>query len=258
MSDGAGREGTLRRLGLVPTVADLLREALGTAVGRADLEHERAGHARPAVTALDAGCGRRSALAPFRRHLAQVVGVDLHEPAGGPSPTLDLFVTADLCRDGSAFAPQTFDLALSSFTLEHLTDPAAALANLARWLRPGGSLVLATVNRRHPFVAAYLGLPPGARRRLQPVVKASPADAHPLVGGCNVPAALRSALAGAGFAEIELRTVGNLARAWRRRGPTFALGITGDLLTRSMPARRSTIVVTARAAGGPPAAVTAS
>ena len=43
----------------------------------------------------------------------------------------------------------------------------SALANLARWLRPGGSLVLTTVNRRHPFVAAYLGLPDPLRRRIQ-------------------------------------------------------------------------------------------
>ena len=38
---------------------------------------------------------------------------------------------------------------------------AAALGNLYRWLRPGGTLVITTVNRRHPFVAAYLGIPDG-------------------------------------------------------------------------------------------------
>ena len=107
-----------------------------------------------------------------------------------------------------------------------------AFANLRRWLRPGGSVVLTTVNRRHPFVAAYLGIPDGLRRRIQPLVKASAADAHPLVGACNDPAALRDALATAGFEEIHVATVGHLARAWGRRLPTFALGIVGDLLAR--------------------------
>jgi SAM-dependent methyltransferase len=244
--DRAGREPLLRRLGLLPHVADLLREALGVAIDRAEADHDRAGHPRPAVTALDAGCGRRSALASFRPRLARVVGVDVHRPAGGASPSLDSFVTADLCCDRSVFGPATFDLALSSFAVEHLADPAAAMANVARWLRPGGTLVVATVNQRHPFVAAYLRLPDGVRRRLQPLVKASAGDAHPLVGACNDPAALRTALVDAGFTDVELRMVGNLARAWGRRLPTFALGVAGDLLARGMPARRSTIVATAR------------
>ena len=116
------------------------------------------------------------------------------------------------------------------------------MANLRRWLRPGGTLVATTVNRRHPFVAAYLGLPDGPRRRLQPLVKATAADAHPLVGACNDPATIRQTLVGAGFTDIRLTTVGHLARAWGRYWPTFALGLAGDLLTVPFPSRRSTIV----------------
>ena len=80
-------------------------------------------------------------------------------------------------------------------------------------------------------MAAYLGLPDGPRRRLQPLVKATAADAHPLVGACNDPAAIRAALVAAGFTDIRLTTVGHLARAWGRHWPTFALGLVGDLLT---------------------------
>jgi len=43
----------------------------------------------------------------------------------------------------------SFDVVLSSFTLEHFADPLAALVNLRYWLRPGGTLVATTVNRRH-------------------------------------------------------------------------------------------------------------
>jgi SAM-dependent methyltransferase len=240
------REATLRRLGLEPSAGDLVRAALGRALARAEAARMAQGAAPPAVVVLDAGCGRSSALARHRTRIGRFVGVDVHEPAPGALPYLDEFATVDLCENADAFPPATFDLVLSSFTVEHFADPDAAFANLARWLRPGGSLVLTTVNRRHPFVAAYLEMPDALRRRIQPLVKASAADAHPLVGACNQPAELRAALARAQFAEIRIEAVSHLARAWGRRRPTFVLGLVGDLLTRGIPSRRSTLVVTAR------------
>ncbi len=235
-----GRFGVLPRLGIQPAVGSLVHEALDRAVEAAELRSPGR------VSALDAGCGRVSALRPFRPRIARLVGADIHEP-GAPLPHLDEFVVADLCGPATAFADDTFDLVLSSFTLEHFADPAAALANLRRWLRPGGTLIATTVNRRHPFVRAYLGLPDGPRRAIQPLVKASAADAHPLVGACNDPAAVRAALAAAGFVDIRITTVGHLARAWGRHWPTFVIGLAGDLLTRRAPSRRSTIVAVARA-----------
>jgi SAM-dependent methyltransferase len=242
-----GREATLRRFGIVPSVAEVLRAALDDAVERAEAGRRAAGEAPPAVVVLDAGCGRSSALARHRARISRFVGVDIHAPAPGALPYLDEFSAVDLCASADAFPPATFDVVLSSFTVEHLADPAAAFANLARWLRPGGSLVLTTVNRRHPFVAAYLAMPAGARRRIQPVVKASAADAHPLVGACNDPAALRAALAAARYEDVRVATVGHLARAWGRWLPAFAVGLAGDLLARGIPSRRSTLVITARA-----------
>ena len=236
----AGRFALLSRLGIEPSVASLVHEALDRAVGAAEVRSPGA------VTALDAGCGRVSALRSFRPRISRLVGADVHQPAA-PLPHLDEFAIVDLCRSADGFADGSFDVVLSSFTLEHFEDPAAAMANLRRWMRPGGTVVVTTVNRRHPFVAAYLGLPDGPRRRLQPLVKATAGDAHPLVGACNDPAAVHDALAAAGFREIRLTTVGHLARAWGRRWPTFLLGLAGDLLTSAIPSRRSTIVAVARA-----------
>ena len=236
----AGRFALLPRLGIGPTVGSLVHEALAQAIEAA--EARSPGH----VAALDAGCGRVSALRAFRARIARLVGADLHEPVA-PLTHLDEFAVVDLCGAGSAFPDRSFDLVLSSFTLEHFADPLVALTNLRRWLRPGGTLVATTVNRRHPFVAAYLGLPDGLRRKLQPLVKATAADAHPLVGACNDPAAVRRTLIDAGFVDIQLTTVGHLARAWGRRWPTFAAGLAGDLLTRAAPSRRSTIVALASA-----------
>jgi SAM-dependent methyltransferase len=232
------RYALLPRLGIEPTVSERVRATLDAALREAERRSPGA------VAVLDAGCGRKSPLIPFRNRIDRLVGVDLHAPEP-PLPYLDEFATVDLCQPAQSFPDNTFDLILSNFTLEHFADPPTALANLYRWLRPGAPLVATTVNRRHPFVAAYLALPDGPRHRLQPFVKASAADAHPLVGTCNDPATVRAALSTAGFDRIELETVGNLARAWGRRLPSFALGVVGDVIAQASPSRRSTILAVA-------------
>lgn len=237
------REAIVERLGIEPPVTSVVRHALDAAVTAAGCRIDGTGRE---IAALDAGCGRVSQLRTFRPRIGRIVGADIHPPAA-PLPHLDDFATVDLCGPADAFAPGSFDVILSSFTLEHFADPDRALANLRHWLVPGGTLVATTVNRRHPFVAAYLALPAGPRGLLQRLVKAAAADAHPLIGACNDPATIADSLTTAGFHDVRLTTVGHLARAWGRRWPTFALGLVGDLLAQSMPSRRSTIVVEATA-----------
>ena len=237
------REAIIERLGVTPPVSTLVRTALDEAIG--DAEARVDGSARP-VAALDAGCGRVSQLRAFRPRIGRLVGADIHEPVV-PLAHLDEFAVVDLCGAGDAFEPGTFDVVLSSFTLEHFAAPGTALANMRSWLAPGGTLVATTVNRRHPFVGAYLGLPAGLRQRLQRVIKSTAADAHPIVGACNDPSAITDALEAAGFREVRLTTVGHLARAWGRTWPTFALGLVGDVVAQGAPSRRSTIIAVARA-----------
>jgi SAM-dependent methyltransferase len=233
------RQDLLPRLGIEPAIASRVRVVLADAI-------RAAGDRSPGtVRVLDAGCGRKSPLVRFRPRISELVGVDIHEPQQA-LPWIDDFVIADLCCRMTWTPREPFDLVLSNFTIEHFAEPDVALSNFRAWLRPGGMLVVTTVNRRHPFVDAYLRLPDRASRRLQPVLKASAADAHPLVGACNDPRALRDALREAGFASVQIETIPNLARAWSRHRATFALGVAGDLLTRSMPTRRSTILAVAR------------
>ena len=237
------REAIIERLGVTPPVSTLVRTALDEAISDAEARVDGRGRA---LTVLDAGCGRVSQLRAFRSRIGRLVGADIHKP-DAPLPHLDEFAVVDLCGTETAFEPGTFDLILSSFTLEHFAAPGRALTNMRSWLAPGGTLVATTVNRRHPFVGAYLGLPAGLRQRLQPLVKSTAADAHPIVGACNDPAAITDALEAAGFRDVRLTTTGHLARAWGRTWPTFALGLAGDLIAQGAPSRRSTIVAVARA-----------
>lgn len=223
-----------------PPLGAILRRRIEEALTAA----ETLAAGRP-VVALDAGCGERTAFRSVRGRIGRLVGVDVHPPSGS-GLDVDAFVLADLCAGPPPVPEASVDLAASIFTLEHFPDPGAALRNLGRCLVPGGRLVIVTVNRRHPFVAAYFALPDPIRRRLQRLLKARAAEAHPLVGACNTPGAIREALVAAGFSVEAIDTIGHLATAWGRRPLTRLLGRIGDRLTAPFPGRRSTLVVLAR------------
>ena len=89
------QHGLADRFRILPAVGPRIRARLEAAIATA--ERRRPG----AVAALDAGCGRRSALAPFRPRLDRFVGVDVHAPET-PVPYLDAFIEADLCAGTSA------------------------------------------------------------------------------------------------------------------------------------------------------------
>lgn len=246
---GRRRFRILDRLGLRPTVTDVVRDRLDAAFAALEAARAAAGETGVVVDALDAGCGRISALTRYRSRIRHLVGADIHQPPPGALPYLDSFLEVDLCAAEPPIPEGSFDLVLSSFTAEHFCDPPAAFRNMRRWLRPGGHVVLTTVNRRHPFVAAYLGIPERVRRPLQTLVKATAADAHPLVGACNDPATIRAALADAGFIDIRVELVPHLSRAWGRRLPAWGLGLIGDLAAQPFPDRRSTIIADAKVPG---------
>jgi ubiquinone/menaquinone biosynthesis C-methylase UbiE len=99
---------------------------------------------------IDVGCGSSIIL----EALPNVVGVDA---AQAPLRFLAGHSSRDLVRasaDALPFATGAFDLGLASRLLERVPDPAAALRELARVIRPGGRLVVATPDADHPLWAA--------------------------------------------------------------------------------------------------------
>ena len=101
----AARFALLPRLGIEPTVQVLVREALDEAITEAEGRRPTDG-----VTALDAGCGRVSALRQFRPRVGRMVGADIHAPSA-PLPHLDEFAIVDLCGPADAFPAANFDVA---------------------------------------------------------------------------------------------------------------------------------------------------
>jgi len=98
----------------------------------------------PDATLLDAGCGRGApTLAHFRGRARRLVGVDLVEFADAPSG-IELR-QRDLADTG--LAPGAVDLMYSQAVLEHVTDPDAVFAEIARVLKPGGRYIGLTANK---------------------------------------------------------------------------------------------------------------
>lgn len=87
------------------------------------------------------------------------------------------------------FATSTFDAALAAFALNHLTEPAAGLHEMARVTRPGGVLLAASyaADDTHPVKDAVNGALSASGWVAEPWYTALQADAIPLLAtpeGC--------------------------------------------------------------------------
>lgn len=101
--------------------------------------------------ALDVGCGPGLLPALLAARGCQAWGVDLEYAAlaGGLHPAL-----AQAAAERLPFPPASFDLLTASNLLFLLPDPSAALAEMARLLRPGGQAALLNPSERMSLAAA--------------------------------------------------------------------------------------------------------
>ncbi|MDA8386027.1 MAG: class I SAM-dependent methyltransferase [Actinomycetota bacterium] len=117
----------------------------------------------------------------------------------GPSLRAAFPVTVHRAKaESMPFDAASFDTAVATFCLCSVEDPAAALSEIARVLRPGGRLhFLEHGLSPEPRIAAW-------QHRLDPIERA-------VAGGCNLSRDPRAMLAAAGYEILELEEAAALS-----------------------------------------------
>lgn len=112
--------------------------------------------ARPGDDVLEVGCGSGFYTRALVGLDARVTATDLSpayvEQARRLAPSAE-FRVEDAQR--LSFEDESFDRVLLTEVVEHVPEPARAIAEAVRVLRPGGVLALSTPSRRSPMNAAY-------------------------------------------------------------------------------------------------------
>lgn len=109
---------------------------------------------------IPAGAGVLDLMSSWISHLpedatyAEVVGHGMNQAELDANPRLSERLVQDLNTDPALpFADDRFDVALIAVSVQYLTRPVEVFAELARVLRPGGRLIVATSHRCFPTKA---------------------------------------------------------------------------------------------------------
>lgn len=116
---------------------------------------------RPPGRLLDVGCGTGDLAAVFIRHGWSASGIEPSWRAAQHARAAGVDVITGTLAD-APWAEGEFDAIVFNHSLEHINDPARAIADAARLLRPGGLLAIAVPNfgswHRRLFGSAWFQL----------------------------------------------------------------------------------------------------
>jgi 2-polyprenyl-6-hydroxyphenyl methylase/3-demethylubiquinone-9 3-methyltransferase len=118
----------------------------------------------PEARVLDVGCGGGILSESMARSGAHVLGIDLSQAVldvaelHALESKIPVQYQAIAAEELAAAQPASFDLVTCMEMLEHVPDPAAMLGTLARLVRPGGDVMVSTLNRKPiAFAVAIIG-----------------------------------------------------------------------------------------------------
>jgi SAM-dependent methyltransferase len=100
----------------------------------------------PGDRCLDVGCGTGAAMELMAARGGVVTGIDVDATLGALVP--GTFVQADVEKDDDAVPAGGFELVYGRLILLHVSDPAAVLRRMWRWVAPGGVLVVQDYDMR--------------------------------------------------------------------------------------------------------------
>ena len=103
---------------------------------------------------LDVGCGDGGVAVLLAERVREVVAVDVEASPEWQDTDRLAFLVAN--AEQLPFDDDSFDAIHSKDSLHHMDDPAAALAEYRRVLRPGGSLVVIEGNRYNPVFYVHM------------------------------------------------------------------------------------------------------
>jgi len=113
---------------------------------------------------LDVGCGGGILSEAMAKRGARVLGIDLAQAVldvaelHALESKVAIQYRSVAAEDLAAAQPDSFDLVTCMEMLEHVPDPAASLRALANLVKPGGDVIVSTLNRKPlAFAVAIIG-----------------------------------------------------------------------------------------------------
>jgi SAM-dependent methyltransferase len=201
-------------------------------------DQRRSGFARlglqPGQAVLDAGCGPGTDTFDLEKLVmpgGHVVGVDSSEAmiAAARERAIAIgsqaqFILSDVCA--LELPDESFDLARCVMLLLHVREPASALDEMVRVLRPGGQLVCIDVDRQMIAVdATDVGL-------AQRVLRGRFVELHPRMG-----TQLRGLFVSAGLDQVKVEVITEVSTSWSQFAAILGSSVFDSALSRGVATR---------------------
>ena len=166
-----------------------------------------------------------------KRMAARICGVDL-DPRVEQNPFLDEGRVAD--GQSIPYPDSFFDLVFSDNVLEHLAKPEEVFSEVARVLKPGGTFLFKTPNKRHYMPLISRLTPHGFHRWVNRKRGRSEVDTFPTLYRANCPGDISRLAVGGGFDISSIELIEGRPEYLRINPATYVVGLAYERLVNSL------------------------
>lgn len=166
----------------------------------------------------------------FKGLAGRICGVDL-DPRVETNPMLDEGKVADAGR--IPYPGGTFDLVFADNVMEHLADPAGALNEVWRVLKPEGVFLFKTPNKTHYMPTIARLTPYGFHRLVNKLRGRAVVDTFPTLYRANTLRAVRRLASATNFEVVSVDRIEGRPEYLRISWPTYLIGAAYERLVNS-------------------------